>query len=132
VRSIIKGLVIILLAFSLGLHWALLQTVAWTGMLCAYSSGSSFTEAVVKTFDGKHPCPLCKIIKRGRAEEQKRQQEPRIDPTFKLDLALFSATAELVNLCAFPHIPQDDGCAPPRSDPPPKPHPRSLPRPVVV
>jgi hypothetical protein len=127
VRSIIKGSVIILLVLSLGLHWALLQTVAWTGMVLAYSSGSSLTEAVVKTFDGKHPCPLCKIIKQGRAEEQKRQQAPQVDPTFKLDLALSSASSELANLCAFPHIAADDACAAPRSNPPPKPRPRPLP-----
>jgi hypothetical protein len=125
VRSIIKVSVVILLVLTLGLHWALLQTIAWTGMVVAYSADSSFRLGVVKTFDGKHPCPLCKIIKQGRTEEKKRQQERQVDPTLKLDLAPFLAATELVNICVFPHISAQTGCAPPRSDPPPKPHPRS-------
>ncbi len=55
----------------MGGHWLLLQTVAWTGMLLKYSQDANFAEAVSKTFDGEHPCPLCKKIKQARKSEQK-------------------------------------------------------------
>ncbi len=71
----IKFLTVLMLVLTVGLHWALLQTVAWTGMLVSYSRDGSFTEAVSKTFDGAHPCCLCKAIKSGRQAEQKQSKE---------------------------------------------------------
>lgn len=46
------------------LHLPLLQAVAWTGMLVKYSQNVSFVDAVEMTFDGDHPCPMCKAIKK--------------------------------------------------------------------
>ncbi len=65
--------VIVMLVLTTGLHWALLQSVAWTGMLLENLSRTSVAEAVVKTFDGKHPCPLCKAIDCGKKTEKKNQ-----------------------------------------------------------
>jgi hypothetical protein len=77
VQALVRTTVAALLVLSLGLHWGLLQTVAWTGMLINNSRAGPFKEAVSKTFDGEHPCCLCKAIKQGRAEERKqRQQKP--------------------------------------------------------
>ena len=56
---------------SLGLHWAALQTVAWTQMLVKYSQHEALGVAVKKTFDGEHPCGLCLLVKRGWSEEKK-------------------------------------------------------------
>jgi hypothetical protein len=75
------------LVLSLGLHWALLQTVAWTGMLLTYSRGTSLSEAVTKTFDGQHPCALCKFVENGRAEE-KEQEQQQLKPGSKFDCGL--------------------------------------------
>ncbi len=61
------------LVFSTGLHWAALQTVAWTTMLAANLSNESFSKAVAKTFDGEHPCPLCKAITAGKKSENKSE-----------------------------------------------------------
>ena len=66
-------LVVLMLATTLGAHWALLQTFAWTAMLADNLRSESLTEAVVKTFDGKHPCCLCKAVKEGRNSEQKKE-----------------------------------------------------------
>jgi hypothetical protein len=55
----------------IGGHWAALQVVAWTGMLWTYSSKGSLVSAVEKTFDGQHPCGLCKTISKGRSDEEK-------------------------------------------------------------
>jgi hypothetical protein len=59
------------LAGSIGLHWAFLQSVAWVGMVISYSENATLTEALVKTFDGRHPCSLCKRIAQSNQTEKK-------------------------------------------------------------
>jgi hypothetical protein len=54
------------LACSIGLHWGFLQSVAWVGMVVSYSQDATIGEALGKTFNGKHPCPLCKAIAKGK------------------------------------------------------------------
>ena len=66
-----KILVIAALVFSMGLHWAALQTVAWTTMFAASITCESFSESVSQTFDGEHPCLLCKAVRAGKDSEQK-------------------------------------------------------------
>ena len=67
--------------FSLcGGHWALLQSVAWGRMLQNYSSQDSFSLAVEKTFNGKHPCSLCKKIEQAKQHEKKNNF---VNETFK-------------------------------------------------
>ena len=63
-------MIVALLAAS-GAHWAALQSVAWTTMLAANLQSSSMSQALEQTFDGKHPCPLCKAVSAGKAAEQK-------------------------------------------------------------
>ncbi len=67
------------LASSIGLHWTVLQVVAWAGMIVGYSQEAPLGEAVVKTFDGQHPCKLCKEIAKGKQSEKK--------PEFKSELS---------------------------------------------
>jgi hypothetical protein len=45
-----------------GAHWGALQSVAWTRMLAENLRTVLFADAVVRTFDGQHPCSLCKVI----------------------------------------------------------------------
>jgi len=66
-----KIFLIIALVAMLGAHWALLQTVAWTTMLADNLCKQSVTEAVTETFDGNHPCPICKAIAAGKQSEKK-------------------------------------------------------------
>jgi hypothetical protein len=88
-RAIFRVATVLMLVLSLGLHWALLQTAAWTGMIIAYSQDAPLLTAVAQTFDGNHPCPMCKAIKQGRAEERKRdQQKQSPDTDLKLKLSL--------------------------------------------
>jgi hypothetical protein len=61
------------LACSIGLHWGFLQSVAWVGMVINYSQDGSVGEALTKTFDGKHPCSLCKAIAAGKKSEKKSE-----------------------------------------------------------
>jgi hypothetical protein len=65
-----KFLVVISLAATLGAHWALLQTVAWTTMLADNLRTHSLSESVERTFDGKYPCPICKAIAEGKKSEK--------------------------------------------------------------
>ena len=70
----IPGLAIIAaLVCSVGLHWGFLQSVAWVGMVVNYSQSGTVTEALAKTFDGKHPCALCKTIAKGKQTEKKSE-----------------------------------------------------------
>ena len=65
-------LIVLLLIVSVGGHWAFLQSVAWVTMVIDYSKDAPLSVAVEKTFDGKHPCHLCKIVKHGKETEQKQ------------------------------------------------------------
>lgn len=63
-------LVVLALVVTTGGHWVVLQMCAWTGMLVRFSQEGSVSEAIWKTFDGKHPCRLCKLVRQGRAQER--------------------------------------------------------------
>lgn len=71
-----KLVVVAMLSLSLGLHWAFLQTVAWAGMVAHYSQTAPISAALRSTFDGKHPCALCTIVKAGKAAEKHSDQAP--------------------------------------------------------
>jgi hypothetical protein len=76
---------VVALASSIGLHWIVLQSVAWTTMLAANLSCGSLHDAVQQTFDGNHPCSLCKAIAKGRQSEKKADFP---NPGKKLDVVL--------------------------------------------
>ena len=61
---------------AIGAHWVVLQSVAWTTMLAENLRTKSVTEAVERTFDGKHPCSLCKQIAKGQQSEKKSEFRP--------------------------------------------------------
>lgn len=70
---------------SLGGHLALLQTVAWGNMLVSFSRTDSLAEAAKKTFDGDHPCPLCKVVKQSSKDENRK---PLLKAESKMEVAL--------------------------------------------
>ena len=67
------ALLIAALLVATGGHWAVLQTVAWTNMLASNLRTDPLETAVSKTFDGKHPCKLCKAISAGKKSEKKSE-----------------------------------------------------------
>jgi hypothetical protein len=89
-----RGVIALALASSIGLHWTVLQVVAWAGMIVGYSQEAPLGEAVVKTFDGQHPCKLCKEIARGKQSEKKSEHNLWLG---KLE---FSYAASLFIFCA--------------------------------
>jgi hypothetical protein len=89
-----KMFVIVTLVATTGAHWALLQSVAWTTMLADNLRTQSMTEAVSQTFDGDHPCSLCKAIVAGKKSEHKSEAT---SPLQKLE---FPPLAEKIVLIA--------------------------------
>ena len=117
-----KWLLVLALCGSIGAHWTFLQSVAWVGMVVSYSQeSSSLAEALVKTFDGKHPCKLCKFVAAEKKSEKKQDAQFKIS---KIDLlpagcSNFVFTPPLPGHC-FPvsSLPPDHVEAPPT--PPPR------------
>jgi hypothetical protein len=77
-----KWLVVFALVLVIGAHWALLQSAAWVGMAVKFSRTDSVAVALTKTFDGQHLCQLCKLVKAGKASEQKRDLQ-KIESQFE-------------------------------------------------
>jgi hypothetical protein len=71
-RSIARGLLVAGLIMAIGLQWMLVQSAGWASMLVRYSQEGSLMQAVEMTFDGEHPCELCKLAARGVQEDQKK------------------------------------------------------------
>ena len=72
VRHFRKLLAILLILLMQG-PAALVQEVAWAGMLWTYTQERGFKRGVIETFDGGHPCALC------HKAEEIHQQEQRPD-----------------------------------------------------
>lgn len=70
-RCIGRLFLITALVAVIGGHWAILQSIAWANMLADNLRTDSFSQAVSKTFDGDHPCRMCKAISQERQTEKK-------------------------------------------------------------
>lgn len=88
-----KFAVVVLLVLATGGQWFLLQSLAWVQMTVNYAQTDSFSTALQKTFDGKHPCALCKLVKRGKAAEREHGQTA---PQTKFDFHLMTGSCGLV------------------------------------
>jgi hypothetical protein len=86
-------LVVLMLVMTLGIHWALLQTFAWTAMLADNLRSSTLQAALTETFDGQHPCRLCKAVSAGRNSEQKKEFTLT---AFKLEFPISNEISALV------------------------------------
>jgi len=71
-----KFILVLALTCSVGLHWAFFQSLAWTSMLADNLRHDSLAQAVTHTFDGQHPCPICKAIAAGKKSEKKSEFAP--------------------------------------------------------
>ncbi len=66
-----RWFLVVALLISMGLPWACLQSVGWINMMVNYSRQTSFIKAVSMTFDGRHPCNICKAV----TEHEKTAQQ---------------------------------------------------------
>lgn len=90
-KRVSRFLLIGTLFVSLGGHFALLQTFAWGTMLMSYSKNASFEEAARKTFDGEHPCPMCKLVKQSKEREKEKllvKAEAKLDVVLPVPVRL--------------------------------------------
>src|SRR5262249_16137718 len=123
VHTFPKALVAIALAGSIGLHWAFFQVVAWTGMVISYSQNATLTEAVAKTFDGQHPCKLCKQIAKTKQPEKKTDSKPELK---KLEFSFARVSFILAAPSAFWEVRAANDAADLLSHAPAVPPPKSL------
>lgn len=116
----------------LGGDVAMLQVVAWTGMLVTRTAERGVAAAVESTFEGDEPCPLCKAVKAVQQSDQKEDQPANPESLItKLKLKDMVRTDDLAALPPA-HVPDrspapamsDAKRGPARSDAPPVPPPR--------
>jgi len=81
--------VVLLACLSVGLHWSALQVVGWVSMAVEFSRTSTVPTALEMTFDGKHPCELCKLVQDHGMRSESEKQNP---PESKSDIKLLAAT----------------------------------------
>ena len=124
-RRIARYLVVLALLLSIGGHWVVLQSAAWTGMLIGYAMQGTITEAVGMTFDGRHPCKLCKVVDQGTKSSPKPASNEK-EPVKKIQL-FAEATPEMwVQSYRRSAAPSDAGIiGPVRQWAPPVPPPRA-------
>lgn len=117
-----KVAVILAVALSVGLHWALLQSVAWTGMFVSFAQQTTVREAFTKTFDGKNPCRICKLVRDG---QQSEKQHESLLPLVKIESSACATAFVLTPPAPLSPPPAFDQAASPRAESPPSPPPRA-------
>lgn len=115
--------VVLALLASVGGHWMLLQSVAWTRMIVERSREASLVEAVETTFDGEHPCAMCKRI----AERKQEEKQPAKAPvTAKIDLMMEKRVIALLPPCERSEFSLQTQEGESRTERPPLPPPRTV------
>lgn len=105
-----------------GTHWLALQSVAWTAMLAENLHTTSFEHAVRCTFDGKHPCCLCREIAKAKQSEKKSDVQvelKRLDYSYTSSEFVFCPPSAFYEVGAVNESPISLTRAP--AVPPPKP-----------
>jgi hypothetical protein len=119
---IAKFIIVLALTSSIGVHWAFFQSIAWTSMLADNLRHDSVVKAVTRTFDGKHPCCLCKAITEGKKSEKKNESVPSLKA---LEFPLAPGNFALVPPAHFPLPANINVAAGSISETPPTPPPRA-------
>jgi hypothetical protein len=99
----------------------MLQSVAWATMLASNARTQCLSDAITKTFDGRHPCPLCRQI------AQSRQSEKKSDAQLELKRLEYSLDSTVFVICPPDHFFLAGECsssAPLLTESPPAPPPR--------
>jgi hypothetical protein len=117
-----NALLILVLLAATGAHWGALQSVAWTRMLAENLRTSSLADAVSRTFDGQHPCSLCKVIASAKKSEKKTEFP---QPLTKLEFPLTAQSLLLFAPTRFQLVPIGNEFVEVISQPPPQPPPRA-------
>lgn len=111
--------------FIVGGHWAVLQTVAWTGMVITYSKDPPLIMALEKTFSGRAPCKMCRTIEAGKEKESRLPVTVKAEIKIDKFLPRPGQSAPLPREAPFTYPPGTDELASARLSAPPAPVPRS-------
>ena len=57
----------------------MMQGVAWLKMIVTYSQTEGLAEGVKQTFDGDHPCEMCKLIAAAKKQQHQSPEAPAPD-----------------------------------------------------
>jgi hypothetical protein len=101
--SVMIGLALFL---TTGGHLAILQGVAWTNMVRDFAKTESIGTALEKTFDGQHPCTLCKKITEsgsGKKDDALTSAKSKLGEYLPQSHSLLAPVAPIVRL-DFPEI----------------------------
>lgn len=79
-----------------------MQGVAWVGMTISYSTDSGIVEGVKKTFDGQHPCRMCRAIAEVREHQTDHPAKPATKPEFKFSKILKDVS--LPSMASLPSV----------------------------
>jgi hypothetical protein len=92
--AVLRAIMCTLLCVALcGGQWLAMQTVAWVGMIVAYSRQDGLATGVTKTFDGQNPCSMCQSIARAKNDERDSQHnKQRTTPTESILIAVLPAS----------------------------------------
>ena len=110
-----------MLVFATGGHWLMLQSVAWVKMTVDFSRSEALSSALKKTFDGQHPCQLCKLVNEGKKSERERELQ-KLD--VKFDFFCASEVLLVNSPPPYPQIISPFSAFNSRADSPPSPPPR--------
>jgi hypothetical protein len=120
-RRVAQSLIVATLVLSIGAHWGMLQTLAWVSMAVSYSHSVPLRVALQKTFDGQHPCHLCKAVAAGKKSEQNRTAL-KLETKFDLFCLSEQVVPQFVSTLFLPFA--ESNSAPSRVETPPRPPPR--------
>jgi hypothetical protein len=123
VRQFARIAIIGAVCCAIGLHWIVLQSLAWTTMLIDYSKRAPLCQAIAQTFDGAHPCSLCHVVNKGKNSEKKSDLQ---SPVRKIDMICASPSGHLIRLFLPFKYTVRDFCCSQIGRSPPVPPPRSL------
>ncbi len=121
-RRLGKWFVVVALVLATGSHWYLLQSIAWIGMAVEFSRTEPLPVALEKTFNGEHPCSLCKVVGEGMQAEKKSEMN-KLQTKLEFVCGTSPVLDEIPTLFVRP-LPQFPYCLE-RSETPPVPPPRA-------
>ena len=86
-NTICRMSVVFCLCVSIGLSMEVqlfvLQSVAWARMIVSFSKSAPLEKALAMTFDGEHPCKLCKAIAKAKGSKNQKELQTGVS---KIDL----------------------------------------------
>lgn len=74
-RRMARTFLLLALALSIGLQWALVQGAAWVGMVIRDAGQASLVQAVARAIDGKHPCRWCQAAQQGESSRKDNEAD---------------------------------------------------------